>query len=608
NPGALEAQRTLVNELGGSYRTVVGDDPARALIEFCRSVDATQLVLGASRHRTLPRIGAGTGSKAVRGSSGIDVHLVPHPLGSRGPVPAPRNGLGRRRLIVGFVLALLLPPLVQLALGIDPALSLTTAALVQLTGAVLVALIGGLWPGLLAAVSGSLLLNFFMTEPVGTLAVKDPQTVVALLVFVSVAATVAVVVDLSARRSKEAARARAEAATLSELTEDAIASDDAVPSLIERARETFQMRNVALFRRGTGDGEGAGQGGTDGEVAHGDGDGGYGGSEAGPGDRGGDGGHGERRRRDASAWRVAASAGQGPPATPAEGDNIEEVDPDTVLVLSGRPLPAGDLRLVAAFGRQLNAIRARQQLAASRGDNLRLAEGNRMRTSLLRAVSHDLRTPLAGIKLAVSSLRQQEVVFSPEDEQELLATIENYSDRLEQLVGNLLDMSRITSDSVVPLLQPVRWHEVLPRALAGLPAGQVHTNLPPNMPPVDADPGMLERVIANITENAVKYAPDSDIVLLGVIGGSGGSMVDGCPASELRIIDHGKGVAGEQVASIFRPFQRLNDTASAAGIGLGLAVARGFTEAMGGTLTAEPTPGGGLTMVIRLPMSAGARP
>ena len=330
-PGALEAQRTLVDGLGGSYRTVVGDDPAQALLEFCRSVNATQLVLGVSRPRTLPRITAGTGSKVVRGSSGIDVHLVPHPLGSRGQVPAPRNGLGRRRLIVGFILALLLPPLVQLMLGIDPALSLTTAALVQLTGAVLVALIGGLWPGLLAAVSGSLLLNFFMTEPVGTLAVKDPQTVVALLVFVSVAATVAVVVDLSARRSKEAARARAEAATLSELTEDAIASDDALPSLIERARETFRMRNVALFRRGTGDGER------------------------------------DRRRRDASPWQLAASAGQGPPATPAEGDNIEEVDPDTVLVLSGRPLPAGDLRLVAAFGRQLNAIRARQQLGGKQG-------------------------------------------------------------------------------------------------------------------------------------------------------------------------------------------------------------------------------------------------
>ena len=175
-------------------------------------------------------------------------------------------------------------------------------------------------------------------------------------------------------------------------------------------------------------------------------------------------------------------------------------------------------------------------------------------------------------------------------------------------MGNLLDMSRITSDSVTPLLQPVRWHEVLPGALAGIPAGQVHINLPPNMPPVDADPGMLERVIANVTENAVKYAADSNIVLLGVIGGSGGSMVDGRPASELRVVDHGKGVAGEQVAAIFRPFQRLNDTASATGIGLGLAVARGFTEAMGGTLTAEPTPGGGLTMIIRLPLSAGARP
>jgi two-component system sensor histidine kinase KdpD len=166
-------------------------------------------------------------------------------------------------------------------------------------------------------------------------------------------------------------------------------------------------------------------------------------------------------------------------------------------------------------------------------------------------------------------------------------------------------MSRITSDAVNPLLRPVRWFEVIPGALGAVPPGRVRVDLPANMPEIDADPGMLERVIANIVENAVKYAPDSDIVLVGTAGGLSPATLEGHPAGELRIIDHGRGVPAESVVEMFRPFQRLDDTPQATGIGLGLAVAKGFTEAMGGTLAAEETPGGGLTMVIRLPLSTG---
>lgn len=188
----------------------------------------------------------------------------------------------------------------------------------------------------------------------------------------------------------------------------------------------------------------------------------------------------------------------------------------------------------------------------------------------------------------------------------MLATIDERSERLDALVGNLLDMSRITSDSVNPLIRPVRWYEVIPAALHGVPAGRVRVELPGNMPEVDADAGMLERVIANIVENAVKYAPDSDVVLVGAAGGLSHATLGGRPAGELRIIDHGQGVPTESVVRMFQPFQRLDDVPQATGVGLGLAVAKGFTEAMGGTLTAEETPAGGLTMVIRLPLSPGA--
>ncbi len=579
SPQALEAQRRLVQDLGGSYHVVAGEDPAAALLDFARSVNASQIVLGVPRQGKAAGLlkglrGGSTGARVVRNSGDVDVHMVSHPLGAGGAGKRRRQDLGRIRVTVGFVLAVFLPALLQLVLAVSPEKNLATSVLVQLTGSVTVALIGGLWPAMLAALWSSLLVNYFSTPPLGDLTISDSENVIALLVFVGVSAAVATVVDVSARRSKEAALARAEATTLADLARGAADAEDTVVGLLEQAVDLFQVRGAALFSLPD------------------DGDGG-----ALPG------------------WRLVAGAGEIPstaagPGDAAgtaviQGDNVEQINASTCLVLSGRVLPASDRRLLGAIGVHLVAQLERQRLLASRSEVQRLAESNTMRTSILRAVSHDLRTPLAGIKLAVGGLRQQGVRYTREEEQELLATIEECSDRLDVLVGNLLDMSRITSDSVVPLLRPVRWQEVIPGGLHGVAPGRVRAELPANMPEVDADPGMLERVIANIVENAVKYAPDSDIVLAGAAGGLSRATVAGRPVGELRIIDHGTGVPAERVVEMFRPFQRLNDASPAAGIGLGLAVAKGFTEAMGGRLSAEPTPGGGLTMAISLPLSAG---
>ncbi|WP_284982634.1 ATP-binding protein [Arthrobacter sp. efr-133-TYG-118] len=565
SPQALEAQRLLVRDLGGSYHTVAGEDPAKALLDFARSVNATQIVVGISRRRSLVArlTGRGIGNRVVRDSGDIDVHMVSHPLGGRGVDRPRQRDLGRTRVIVGFAMAVVVPVLLQLLLAASPSHSIATAVLLQLTGSVAVALVGGLWPALLGALWSSLLVNFFSIPPVGTLTISDPENILALLVFVGVSAAVAAVVDVSARRSKEAARARAEATTLGDLTRGASSAEDTVEGLLNQALDVFQMRGAALYRAAGSTGA------------------------------------------SATGWRLVAKAGEAAPLPPEGGENTEQIDAGTRLVLSGRVLPASDRRLLSAFGAHLSAQLERRQLAASRREVRRLAESNTMRTSILRAVSHDLRTPLAGIKLAVGGLRQSNVHYTPEEEQELLATIEECSDRLDVLVGNLLDMSRITSDSVNALIRPVRWYEVIPTALHGVLPGRVRVDLPGNMPEIDADAGMLERVIANIVENAIKYAPDSDVVLVGAAGGFSSSTLDGRPSGELRIIDHGQGVPAESVVRMFQPFQRLNDVPSTTGVGLGLAVAKGFTEAMGGTLTAEETPGGGLTMVIRLPLSTG---
>jgi two-component system sensor histidine kinase KdpD len=578
SPQVLEAQRRLVQDLGGSYHIVAGDDAAAALLDFARSVNATQVVVGISRPGRMAGLlhglnGGSTGARVVRDAGGIDVHIVSRaPEGTRTALPRPRD-LGRVRVTTGFALAVVLPGLLQLLLSLNPDPNLAASVLVQLTGAIAVALIGGLWPAILAALWSCALVNYFSTPPVGNLTISDSQNVLALVVFVGVSAAVATVVDLSARRSKEAALARGEAAILADLSRGAAGAEDTVQGLLEQALDVFQVKGAALFSLPDDGGSGA------------------------------------------QGWRLIAGAGEIPAAVSGaagtgtaglQGDNVERIDASTCLVLSGRVLPARDRRLLGAFGVHLVAQLERQQLLASRSEVLRLAESNSMRTSILRAVSHDLRTPLAGIKLAVGGLRQDGARYTREEQQELLATIEDCSDRLDGLVGNLLDMSRITSDSVHPLLRPVRWYEAIPGGLHGIPPGRVRVELPANMPEVEADPGMLERVIANIVENAVKYAPDSDIVLAGSAGGLNPASAGGPPAGELRVIDHGKGIPADRVVEMFRPFQRLDDAPQASGVGLGLAVAKGFTEAMGGRLSAEGTPGGGLTMVISLPLSAGA--
>ncbi|MET4538731.1 two-component system sensor histidine kinase KdpD [Arthrobacter bambusae] len=570
SPQDLESQRHLIRDLGGSYHTVAGEDPAQALLEFARSVNATQIVVGVSRHRSLAGrlMGSGVGNRVVRESGDIDVHMVSHPLGGQGVDRPHRGELGKARVVVGFGLAVVLPTLLQFVLAASPSHNIATAVLVQLTGSVAVALVGGLWPALLGAVWSSLLVNYFSTPPIGNLTISDPQNLLALMVFVGVSAAVAAVVDISARRSKEARRARAEAATMADLTRGATDAEDTVQGLLAQALDVFQMRGAALFTA-------------------------------------------DDRSDPEGGWSLLAKAGEAAAVIPESheqpvGDTTERIDDRTRLVLYGRTLPASDRRLLGAFGTHLAAQLERRQLAASRREVMRLAESNIMRTSILRAVSHDLRTPLAGIKLAVGGLKQHDVEYTPEEEQDLLTTIDECSDRLDVLVGNLLDMSRITSDSVNALIKPVRWSEVIPPALRGVPAGSVRVDLPANLPAIDADAGMLERVIANIAENAVKYAPGSDTVIVASGGGLSTTTLAGRPSGELRIIDHGQGVPADGVVRMFQPFQRLDDVPASTGVGLGLAVAKGFAEAMGGTLTAEATPGGGLTMVIRMPLSTGA--
>ncbi|GHJ38028.1 ATP-binding protein [Streptomyces sp. TS71-3] len=552
SPKELVVQRALVEELGGTFHHVIGEDVPEALLAFARGHNATQIVLGVSRRKPWHHLLGPGASATVARECGpdLDVHMVTHAEAAKGRgLPVPRGTrLGRSRTIWGWVAGVAMPVLLTLVLRDGaPGLGLANDMLLFLTCTVAAALLGGLLPALASAAFGSLLLNYWFTPPLHQLTVADPKNIVAIAIFVGVGVSVASVVDLAARRTQQAARLRAESQVLSSLAGNVLRGEDSLHALMERLRETFAMDGVTLLERA-------------GEKA---------------------------------AWSAVSSVGTGPVGRPEDADVDLPVGEHLALALSGRVLPAEDRRVLAAFAAQAAVVLDRQRLAGEAAQARTLAEGNRIRTALLAAVSHDLRTPLAGIKASVTSLRSGDVEWSPRDRAELLAGIEDGADRLDHLVGNLLDMSRLQTGTVTPLIGSAGLDEVVPMALGGVPPGSVRLDIPEILPMVSVDRGLLERAVANVVENAVKYSPPDRPVHV-----SASALGD---RVELRVVDRGPGVPDDAKDRIFEPFQRHGDAPRGEGVGLGLAVARGFTEANAGTLTAEDTPGGGLTMVLTLP-------
>ncbi|WP_030734816.1 sensor histidine kinase KdpD [Streptomyces griseus] len=551
SPKELTVQRTLVEDLGGSFHHVIGDDIPAALLEFARGVNATQIVLGSSRRKTWQYVyGPGVGATVARESGpDLDVHIVTHEEVAKGRgLPIARGArLGRARIIWGWLVGVVGPLLLAVVLRtMEDAPGLANDVLLFLFLTVAAALLGGLRPALASATVGCMLLNYWFTPPTHTWTVQDPENLVAIVIFFAVAVAVSSVVDLAARRTHQAARLRAESEILSFLAGSVLRGETALDALLERVRETFAMESVALLERSS----------------------------------------------DVEPWTRAGAVGPAPVSRPDDADVDMPVGDNLALALSGRVLPAEDRRVLGAFAAQAAVVLDRQRLVGEAEQARRLAEGNRIRTALLAAVSHDLRTPLAAIKAAVSSLRSDDVAWSDEDEAELLEGIEDGADRLDHLVGNLLDMSRLQTGTVTPLIREIDLDEVVPMALGGVPEGSVELDIPETLPMVAVDPGLLERVVANIVENAVKYNPGREPVAVAA-SALGGRV-------ELRVVDRGRGVPDEAKDRIFEPFQRYGDAPRGAGVGLGLAVSRGFAEAMGGTLDAEDTPGGGLTMVLTL--------
>lgn len=566
-PEVVAKCRKIAEDLGATFHQVVGDDVPTALLEFARGVNATQLVLGTSRRSRLARaLDEGIGAAVIHDSGPIDVHMVTHDAARRGlRWKIGRNALSHGRQLAGWLASVLLPGLVTvLGLFWQDDIDYSTDLVGFLLATCVVALVGGLGPALVSAFLGAGLLNFFFTPPYYSLSVASPENVITLIAMVIVATIVALVVDRAARLAEQGARARTEAALLASYSRTVLTSPYPLSRLLEKIRENFGLDSVALLERRNG------------------------------------------------GWERVACVGPRPCDEPDDADADIAVTSDIHLALRGRTLPASDQRVLeAAAGQALMALR-QQRMAAETLDAQRKVETTELRTALLSAVGHDLRTPLTSIKAAIGSLRDRELRLSEEDTSELMATVEESADRLNGLVDNLLDSSRLATGSVSPQLRPVSYYEIVARSLTGIDERNTMTvDVDESLPQVVADAGLLERVVANVIDNALRHGRlrprrrvdvdgdgrvDEDEPEIAVRASAHGDHV------ELRVVDHGPGLPRKSADRVFTPFQRLGDRDATPGVGLGLSVARGFTEAMGGEIHAEDTPGGGLTVVISLPV------
>ena len=560
--------RELANSLDASLHTVVGDDVPAALLDFARENNATQLVIGTSRRPRWARIfEEGIAATVVERSGKIDVHMVTHEESKRGlriPSLSPRE-----RRVTSWLAAVIVPSVIcaVTVTVLDRYLDNGGESALFFVGVLLVGLLGGVAPAALSAVLSGVLLNYYLIAPRHSFTIAEPNSAITELVLLLIAVAVAVLVDGATKRTREARRASQEAELLTLFAGSVLRGAD-LETLLERVRETYSQRAVSMLREPS-----------------------------------------EEERVNGGKPYVVACVGIEPCVTVDTADTAIEVGDDEFwMLLAGKKLSARDRRVLGAVANQAAGLVKQRELAEEAGRTQAIVQADELRRSLLSAVSHDLRTPLAAAKVAVSSLRAEDIAFSPEDTADLLATIEESIDQLTALVGNLLDSSRLAAGVVRPELRRVYVEETVQRALVSIGKGATgfyrsaidRVKVDVGDAVVMADPGLLERVLANLIDNALRYAPNC---VVRVNAGRVGDRV------LINVIDEGPGIPKGSEDQIFEAFQRLGDHDNTTGVGLGMSVARGFVEAMGGTIAAGDTPGGGLTVVVDLaaPQPVGAR-
>ena len=555
-PGLLDDVQ-LLKELGGRYIEVAGDDIAKSLVQAASAENTTQIVLGASRRSRWSEFTRGSVINAIvrAAGTGIDVHVIstksldqdsqPRTLVRKrfalAPLPPHRQRIALGLAIVGLPLLTLLLTSLRGRVGIESALEC------YLLFVVLIASIGGLMPAMISAVAAFLLLNWYFAPPYYTFTIANGRDVLALISFLVVSGVVSGLVDHAARSQSEAARAHAVAKALATMAATVLRDPTPMPSLTSQLATTFALDGAAVLRR-TSDSE----------------------------------------------WIVEASAGAFAPTDPTTATMTLDIGDDALLAVNAARLGSDDRQLLADFATQLavatQGLRLQREAAAA----AMLVRTNELRAALLQAVSHDLRTPLTAIRAAATTLLSDDVEWDHATSHQMLQMIDDEAGRLNRIVANLLDMSRLQVGVVEVRRTPTDIGAIVGSAIIGLhlPIDRVSIDIDETLPAVLADGPLLERAVANIIENAARAAPEGTTVE--VTATAVGDEI------HLYVVDHGVGIPAELHDKVFQPFQRFGDQTNGTGVGLGLAVARGFIEAFDGRITIRETPGGGCTMIVAL--------
>lgn len=542
------SQKQLTEELGGRYFEITSSDIPGAIITFAESENASQIVVGSPRNGRMSRIQRPSlATELLVRQSPVEIHLIPTEQVSNRWKPADRHGdssVARNiaTTIIGVSLIILMT---RFFVGLRSDISVATNLSLYLLAVVGITALGGRWPGLVTAVCAPTIANWFLIPPYHTFRINQRENIIELAVFISAALIVSIFVSNATKQTHKANDAWREASTLSALTDsDAMDPTDDILQLMMRS---FNLDGVTL---------------TD---------------------------------MTASQPRVIFSHGTTVNSHDQTTNIAIPVNQSTMLYGKGAALSPYDHRLLHSFARQLKRALEQSHLREIAMEATSLARADELRTAILRAVSHDLRSPLSSIKASVSSLRQSDVEWPEETRRDFLFSIESETDRLTRIVANLLDLSRIESGVLRPVLRSISLEEVIPAVIyeTGPGHSDIQLDIDRDLDEIIADPALLERALANILSNALSWSPTPHS-----IGIFAHRKVDN---AHIHIVDHGPGIPVDQHTSVLQPFHRLGDTSVNGGLGLGLAIADRLIASMNGQLELRDTPGGGLTVVVILP-------
>jgi len=541
----LDRTKAWARDNGVAVQEIVDDDVATAVVAFAQSERASQIVVG-STQRLAPSRSRSVASAIVRRSRGMDVHVVAVDAGE--PIHLRRRRKSpftwRRRVSALAVMALGLPGLTWLLSNLHSRAVLSIVFPVYLAFVIALTVAGGFLVGALSSIGASFFENYYFIAPRHSFVIARAADLAAVVAFLAFSLVASVVVNEFTKRSNEAERARSEAEILTKAAATVATSHDDLQPILDSLRAIFNFGAVELLSKVD-----------------------------------------ER-------WEIELSSGSLDNASPAVSEL--PIDASHSLRVHGESVDPHDRAMLNVFAGRV-AVGLRSQQVEREASAMRaLAEADALRTSLLRAVSHDLRTPLATIEANVSTLLAQDVTWSAADQRAFLNVIEKEVHRLTRLVTNLLDAGRLEAGVVTSRRVSVEIDDLVASALETIDTQgrTLQIDIPDTLPSVMTDPDLYERVIANIIANACRFGPAEEPV--GIRAGVNVGSLD------LLVIDRGPGIDQSMVERMIAPFQRLEDDGS--GAGLGLTVASGFVELLNGSMRMENTPGGGLTVVITIPL------